>query len=230
MSLARNLLFSLFLLSIAGCQSLENKEFRIQNLAKSDVDMIIDQHILSVNLLTRELAIKLYKRNPRELAKAGPSVTVDLRLKQLLGTPRPINHAELNNLYGLEALTLAFDENYSGDRVFALMIAITGMLHASYEYRNEFFMLDEINQQKLYNSARNLEKIAWELRHKRNPEGELYILSDSMNDDIVNLSYERIFGKLIATQDMAAEIVAGSTDRTINRIVLSVATAPFLPI
>lgn len=192
--------------------------------------MIIDQHILSVNLLTRELAIKLYKRNPRELAKAGPNVTVDLRLKQLLGTPRPIKHAELNNLYGLDALTLTFDENYSGDRVFALMVAITGMLHASYEYRNEFFMLDEINQQKLYNSARNLEKIAWDLRHKRNLRGELYILSDSFNDDIVNLSFERIFGKLIATQDIAAEVVAGSTDRTINRIVFSVATAPFLPI
>jgi len=56
------------------------------------------------------------------------------------------------------------------------------------------------------------------------------ILSDSISPELTNLSYERIFGKLIATQDMMAEIVATSTDRSINRIVQGVATAPFLPI
>jgi hypothetical protein len=35
---------------------------------------------------------------------------------------------------------------------------------------------------------------------------------------------------MIANQDHLAEIIATSTDRTINRIVQGVATAPFLPI
>jgi hypothetical protein len=147
-----------------------------------------------------------------------------------LSYPRPISHPEINNLYGIDALKLAFDEEYQGDRVFALMVAITGMIHASYNYREEFFMLNEIDSQKLYNSARNLEKIAWQLHNFKTSNGELFILTDSMNEGIINLSYERLFGKMIATQDMLAEIVAQTTDRTINRIVLSVATAPFLPI
>lgn len=217
-------------LLLAGCAPLANKELRIQNLAKSEVDMIIDQHITVGRELARELAIKLYKRNPRELAKAAPGTTIEMRLQQLLGKPRPIRHPELNNLYALDALPLAFDENFKGDRVFALMIAVTGMLHSSYNYRDEYFMLDEIDQQKLYNSARNLEKIAWLMHNQRYSNGQKMILSDSISEDLVNLSYERIFGKLIATQDMMAEIVATSTDRSINRIVQGVATAPFLPI
>jgi len=215
---------------MVGCAPLANKELRLQNLAKSEVDMIIDQHIEVGRQLSRELAEKLYKRNPRELAKAAPGTTIQMRLQQLLGKPRPILHAELNNLYALDALPLAFDESFGGDRVFALMVAITGMLHSSYNYRDEFFMLDEIDHQKLYNSARNLEKIAWMIHNQRYSNGEIMILSDSISDDLVNLSYERIFGKLIATQDMMAEIVATSTDRSINRIVQGVATAPFLPI
>lgn len=217
-------------LLMVGCAPLATKELRLQNLAKSEVDMIIDQHIEVGRQLSRELAEKLYKRNPRELAKAAPGTTIQMRLQQLLGKPRPIRHPELNNLYALDALPLAFDESFQGDRVFALMVAITGMLHSSYNYRDEFFMLDEIDHQKLYNSARNLEKIAWMIHNQRYSNGEIMILSDSISDDLVNLSYERIFGKLIATQDMMAEIVATSTDRSINRIVQGVATAPFLPI
>jgi len=217
-------------LVMVGCAPFANKELRLQNLAKSEVDMIIDQHIEVGRQLSRELAEKLYKRNPRELAKAAPGTTIQMRLQQLLGKPRPIRHPELNNLYALDALPLAFDESFQGDRVFALMVAITGMLHSSYNYRDEFFMLDEIDHQKLYNSARNLEKIAWMIHNQRYSNGEIMILSDSISDDLVNLSYERIFGKLIATQDMMAEIVATSTDRSINRIVQGVATAPFLPI
>ncbi|NRP46429.1 MULTISPECIES: hypothetical protein [unclassified Marinobacterium] len=217
-------------LALSGCVGVQNKELRLQNLAKSDVDMIVDQHIKTINAMSRELTIKLYKRNPRELKKAAAGTTVETRLKQLLSYPRPISHRELNHLYGVDALKLAFDEEYQGDRVFALMVAITGMVHASYNYREEFFMLNEIDSQKLYNSARNLEKIAWQLHNFKTSSGELFILTDSMNEGVINLSYERLFGKMIATQDMLAEIVAQTTDRTINRIVLSVATAPFLPI
>lgn len=222
------LLISLILIS--GCVPFQNKELRLQNLAKTEVDMIIDQHIQVVRELSRELTVKLYKRNPKELAKAMPGTSINDRIEQLLGKPRPIRHPELNNLYALDALPLAFDPNFEGDRIFALMIAITGMLHSSYNYRDEFFILDEIDHQKLYNSARNLEKISWMMHNTRTSNGEPLILSDSMSLDLVNLSYERIFGKLIATQDMMAEITATSTDRSINRIVQGVATAPFLPI
>ncbi len=213
-------------LVLSGCMnSGKPRPFQIKNLAKSEIDMVTDLHIETVNQLARELTIKLYKRNPRELAKV-PGMTVERRLELLLGSPRPIRHAELNNLYAENAVPLAFDPGYRGDRVFALMIGITGMLHASYSYRDEFYMLNEIDQQKLYNSARNLEAIAWRLNTYRQPDGTPFLLTNSPS----NLSFERLIGKMIAHQDMMARIVSDSTNRAINTVVHGIASTTLLPI
>ncbi|MBV1789780.1 hypothetical protein KQ940_17125 [Marinobacterium sp. D7] len=228
----RLLLITLTLVLLQGCATNERaRPFELKSLAKSDIDMVTDQHILAVNALVRELTIKLYKRNPRELKKAPAGMTLNRRLHQLLDSPRQINHAELGSRYGVDAMPLVFDPEFKGDRVFALMIGISGMLHAAYSYRNEFFLLDEIDQQKLYNSARNLEAVAWRLNNLRTPEGELFLLTNGIADSgVSNLSFERIFGKLIAYQDMMAKIVANKTNRAIKNVVVGFASTALLPI
>lgn len=211
---------------LSGCATSGNERpFQLKNLIKSEIDMVADLHIEAVNNLARELTIKLYKRNPRELAKV-PGMTVEKRLELLLGSPRLITHAELNNLYAEKAIPLAFDPDFQGDRVFALMVGITGMLHASYNYRDEFYMLNEMDQQKLYNCARNLEAVAWRLNTYRQENGEPFIYANSPT----NLSYERILAKLIAHQDMMARIVSDSTNRAINTVVHGIASTTLLPI
>jgi hypothetical protein len=56
-------------------------------------------------------------------------------------------------------------------------------------------------------------------------------MSNSLaNEEIRNLSYERIFGKLIATQDNIAIIIAGKKNRAIKTVIQRMATAIFLPI
>ncbi|WP_027854586.1 hypothetical protein [Marinobacterium litorale] len=222
----------IILLLLQGCAGGENnRPFQLKSLAKSDIDMVADAHVNAVNALVRELTIKLYKRNPRELKKAPPGTTLAKRLSQLLDAPRRINHAELGNRYGVEAIPLAFEPEFRGDRVFALMVGISGMLHASYGYRDEFFLLNEIDQQKLYNCARNLEAVAWRLNHRRQPNGELFLLSNGISESgVQNLSFERIFGKLIAHQDMMARIVADKTNRAIKSVVVGFASSSLLPI
>ncbi|SMR75384.1 hypothetical protein [Marinobacterium sediminicola] len=213
-------------LLLGGCVSNgQPRPFQIKNLAKSEIDMVADLHVEAVNRLARELTIKLYKRNPRELAKI-PGMTIERRLELLLGSPRLITHPELNNLYAEKAVPLAFDPAFTGDRVFALMVGITGMLHASYNYRDEFYLLNEMDQQKLYNSARNLEAVAWRLNTYRQPNGAPFLLAN----DPANLSFERLFGKLIAHQDMMARIVSDSTNRAINSVVHGIASTTLLPI
>lgn len=220
------LILTLAALLLAGCSSSgKPRPFQLKNLAKTEIDMVADLHVEAVNTLARELAIKLYKRNPRELAKV-PGMTLERRLALLLGSPRLITHPELNNLYAEKAVPLAFDPAFQGDRVFALMVGITGMLHASYDYRNEFFLLNEIDQQKLYNSARNLEAVAWRLNTYRLPNGEPFLLAN----DPANLSFERLLGKLIAHQDMMARIVSDATNRAINTVVHGIASTTLLPI
>lgn len=225
-------------LLLAGCSGPNNKGFNIKNLAKSDVDMVADLHRAELSRLVRELTVKLYKRNPSELAKALPKTTVNSRLKQINqpvtiieGKAQPRLFAEVENKDTTEAVQLAFSKDYQGDRVFALMVGITGMLNRAYNHRQEFFITDDLKHQKLYNSARNLEAINWQIRHKRNNDDVLMLLSNGRTDDgVENFSYERLFGKMIALQDMMADIVSDGSNRTINRFVQGAASMTLLPI
>jgi hypothetical protein len=215
-------------LALGGCAP---GHFRPQNLAKTDVDQITDLHIRTLEGHLRKLAIKLYRRNPRELRKQ-PGQSLEKRLQQLFGERSELRFSELGNRQSTEAMLLAFDDGFTGDRVFAVMAGLTDMLRRAYDYKTEYFILDELDQQKLYNSARNIEVLVWRLSHKRNAQGELYLLSNEMTDDNIpdNLSFERLFGKMIALQDMMAGITADSSNRTINRVVQGAATMIFLPI
>lgn len=219
------------LVCFSGCAQHNDKPFQLRNLAKSDIDMVADLNIQQLQKLTKELTIKLYKRNPIELHKV-PGMTVEMRLQQLFPSNRlPNGFKELGYKDGVSAIPLVFSDDFEGDRVFALMAGITGMLNASYGGKQEFFMLDELDQQKLYNSARNLEAISWNLNNRKDAQGNLYILSNGVSDTgIKNYSYERILSKLIIMQDLMAKIIADKTNRTINHVVISVASMTLLPI
>src|SRR5688500_5405949 len=60
--------------------------FRPQTLAKTDIDLVTDRSIAILERQLRELTIKLYRRNPRELAKRR-GATLDARLHQLFSQP-----------------------------------------------------------------------------------------------------------------------------------------------
>ena len=100
----------------------------------------------------------------------------------------------------------------------------------SYNGKTEFYLTDSLDPQKLYNSARNIEIAAWKLAHARDARGEPLLLSNEMAGDARNLSFEREFGKMIAYQDVMAQIAAQRTNRVIRRVVQTLATAVFLPI
>lgn len=203
--------------------------FRLSYLAKSDVDIVADLHIRSHFEHLRSLAVKLYKRNPDQLRKSG-AATLKARLEQMFPVPPRWDHPELGGLRGSKAVLLAFDEAYSGDRVLAFVTGLAHMVYSAYGSQEEFFILDGLEPQKLYNCARNVEVAAWKLGTGRDPAGRLYLLSNSMSGKVMNLSFERLFGKLIGELDMMASIVAEQTNRTIRTVVHELATAVFLPI
>ncbi len=218
-------LLLLTLLVLGGC----NASYNVKNLAKTDIDMVADLYVEELYNYNHDLMVKLYKRNPRELEKKT-GISIDTRTKQLGRYRENFRFKELDNKVGPDALNLVFDESFQGDRVFALMVGIRSMLHAAYGHNREFFLLDELNQQQLYNSARNLEILAWRLKSYKDSNGRLFLLTNGYQDKIANLSYERLFGKMISLQDMMAKIVAGKTNRTINTVVHGFASSTFLPI
>ena len=197
-------------------------------LAKTDIDRVADAHRREVYASLRLLAEKLYRRNPRELKKSGQA-----DIGRAIGRVFEVRHAwrlpEFEGKWGTDAVLLALREDYRGDRVAALIGGLGGMIDAAFDEKTEFFMTDDLNPQKLYNSARNIEIAAWKLARTRDGEGRLLLLSNEMNPEY-NLSFEREFGKMIGNLDLLARLVADKTHRGIAKAIQSVATALFLPV
>jgi hypothetical protein len=108
-------------------------------------------------------------------------------------------------------------------------VGIASTVFLSYNGKTEFYLNDSLDPQRLYNSARNIEIAAWKLASARSANGEL-LLASNEKADVVNLSFEREFGKMIAYQDAMATVAAQRTNRVIRRVVQTLATAAFLPI
>ena len=109
------------------------------------------------------------------------------------------------------------------------MYGLYTMIYKSYNSKCELFMFDYLEAQSLYNSARNIEILVWRLKTRIKNDGKLFILTNSCKDGIENLSYERIFGKLISLQDTMAQIISNRSGRVIKQVV-QIAGMAFLPI
>ena len=216
----------LCILLLSGCST--SSEFHIEDFAKTDIDDVSEIHLHQVISLLKTLTVKLYKKNPYELQKVSGH-SIDSRLNQIFICPADKKYKELQFKESMDAILLGFEPEYKGDRVFALMFGLYTMIHTSYNQKCDLFMLDYLNAQNLYNSARNIEIFVWRLNTKKNNDGMLFILTNSLDGDVKNLSYERIFGKIISLQDTMALIVSGRTERIIKKTVQIVGMA-FLPI
>ena len=233
--LAAAVLLAILLIS-AGCghdsakkDSPKKSSFSVKSLGKSDIDVVLDIHVQEIRGYLREMMIKLYKRNPRELEKSRYH-EIDKNVARVFNEQHNWKFEELQNNKSIDAIHLAFEQTYEGDRVFALIVGLTSMIMAAYDYKTDFYMLDKVDPQKLYNSARNIEIAVWKLGHDVDIGDQLYLYTNSLPGEETNLSYERLFGKMIATQDNIAIIIADSTNRVIKKIIQELATAVFLPI
>lgn len=210
---------------LSGC----GQSFSVKQLGKGDIDFVSDAHRRGVETLLYEMMTKLYRRNPSELHKQlEPSVDAQAaRLKASLITGAPLL---IDGVEGVELLKQAFDPVFEGDRVFTLVGGLLSMVHKSYGYHTEFFLFDKLDQQKLYDSARNIEVASWRLRTSVGTDGQLLLLSTALTGPDQNLSFEHLVAKLISMQDMMAVIAADVNRRTINGVAHGVARAVFIPI
>ncbi len=210
-------------LPLAGCGGYE-----LKNLAKSDINLVTDEFILETRRLVRQLMAKLYGRNPDQLRR-GSVVTVAARLRQLQETPGPLAFDELGDVQEIAALELVFDPDFTGDRVFALIVGLGGMLRRAYGYDTEYYMFDALDPAMLETSARNTEILLWRLKNNRLSDGAPFLVTSEYRGRIDNLSFERLFGKLIALQDMMARIAGDAGNRRVTKAVHT-ATSVFIPL
>ena len=202
--------------------------YEIKNLAKSDIDLVADEFIAETRSAVRELVVKLYKRNPDQLHKI-PGLTVEGRLAQLKVHRHELDFPELKGKQGIDAMNLAFDPAFRGDRVFALIVGLGSMLRIAYSYKPEMFIHESLDSKVLLASARNVEVLLWKLKNTRKPNGEHYLITYEYQGVVDNLSFERLFGKIIMLQEMMARIAGDSDDRAVTGAVRAVSKV-FIPL
>ncbi len=196
-------------------------------LAKTDLDRVADLHRREVFANLHLLAEKLYRRNPREWRKSAGSV--EAAVGRIFEPRYAWRLPEFEGKQGTELVLLGLREDYQGDRVAAFIGGLGGMLHAAFNEKTDFFVTDDLDPQKLYNSARNVEIAAWKLAQARDAAGRQLLLSNEMSPEY-NLSFEREFGKMVGNLDLLATLVADKTNRGIVKVLQSVASLVFLPV
>ena len=224
----------LALLAMVACSTRLGPDGRTQStvdvkyLAKTEVDRIADTSRTEVVNGLLLIADKLYRRNPREWKKGGAAsreaAVERLRLRQQQNWPA------LGGAREGQAAALAFSESFTGDRVAALMFGLLSMVDAAYEFKESFYMLDSLDERKLYNCARNLDVAVWKLGHDRNAAGELFLLANELDPNNRNLSFEREFGRQMGLLDFMAKIVADRNGRSFSRLTQTVVGSIFLPV
>jgi hypothetical protein len=225
-------------LLLAGCQGLAPRDssvqqtgFSIDDLAKSDIDLVAETTVRQSLDYLQQLAVKLYRRNPAQLRRGGYAGDADAVARELMGVPGRAMRAPWQGKRSADLIVLGFQPDYPGDRVATLVYGLRSMLADAYGGEQDFYLNHEYDPQKIYFLARNLEIADWRLRNRRDAQGRLFLLSVGQGaDGVINASFERLVGKLVALQDHFAQVVADSSNRRIKNVIQSVATAVFFPI
>ena len=151
--------------------------FQPSQLAKSDIDRVAEAHQREIFIDLRVLAEKLYRRNPRELKKSGMA-SVEAGLVRIFKGRHEWKFPELQGRRGTDVIHLAFRDDYAGDRVLAFIAGLGSMMQTAFNDKTEFFVIDDLDPQRLYNAARNVEIAVWKLSNARTPQGDFYLLSN----------------------------------------------------
>lgn len=229
-------LFALLCALLAGCSSsahtqrgeVKGSATSAGELAQSDVNrmatLAMRDNLASLYLLMD----KLYRRNPAEWRKtsaisrehAMDLVRDAIVLRQAWPT--------LQGRRDIAAMALALAPEFTGDRVGAFIHATADMLITAHGGKTEFFLLDSIDAQHLYNAARNVESAVWLLAQRRNAQGQPLLLADEIGPQGRNLSFEREFGKIIARLDLLAAVATEKYRRAAISYVQGIVGGSFL--
>jgi hypothetical protein len=212
-------LFSLLPLSLlcaallAGCAStpaphgeVKGAEASSREMGQSDSNRVASL-AMRANLDSLYLLMsKLYRRNPAEWKKTAASrEEAEKKVKQAI-EQRQV-WPELQGKRDIQAMTLALSPEFKGDRVAAFIDATADMIIVAHGNKIEFFLVDGLDAQHLYNAARNVEIAAWILSSRKNAAGAPLLLSDEIGSEARNLSFEREFGKIVGRLDLMAEFM-----------------------
>jgi len=206
----------------------QGAEASTQEWGQSDINRVATIAMRENLQALYRLADKLYRRNPAEWRKGGAPGRDEAVVRLRAAIEQRSGWAPLQQRRDIDALALALSPEYADDRVAAFIHAVADMLIAAHGGKTEFFLIDGLDAQHLYNAARNLETAVWMLAQRRNARGGPLLLADEINAQERNLSYEREFGKIIARLDLLAQVTTEKYRRAVIGYVQGLAGGTFL--
>ncbi|TSD59933.1 hypothetical protein FFI97_006390 [Variovorax sp. KBS0712] len=197
-------------LALTGCSSFRSTEraepYGNQEWLQSGTNRIANLSLRDNLQSVRRVQTTLYRRNPREWRKSAASMeeatqrTWDAVLQ---GTPLP----ELRGATGIDAIRLAFEtgpQAYQGDRVAALVVGWASMLKQANGNTWDQTMIDGVDAENSYRTARNFEISLWLISSKTGPDGQPLLLATEISDRGRNLVADRELSKVVARLDLLA--------------------------
>ncbi|WP_423457884.1 hypothetical protein [Ottowia sp. VDI28] len=227
-------------LLLAACASdaplehgeVQGKDFQSSELLQNEGNRVTAAGMRANHESLMLLADKLYRRNPGEWRKTA--ATREAALALLDGVMRTQQAwAPLGGKRDVTALSAALSQDFQGDRVAAFIIACADTIVTAHGGKREFYYLDSVDPQHIYNAARNMETALWILNTRRDARGQPLLLANELTPDNRNLSFEREFGKIIGRLDMLAAYMTERYRRAAISYVQGIVAAPllaFLPV
>ena len=218
----------LILISIILLTSCQNNI--LKNIAKTDIDIITEIHVVNAKSQIEDLIIKLYKLNPIYIKKNEHFNSVSQVILDIFKEV-DINEVDKTGQENIDFILKGFDKKFTGDRIYYICKGLYGMINASYNYKSKFYLTDQnIDAQKIMNTAINIETLVWRLSNTKE-DGVLLITTNKIKKNKINLSFERLFGKLINNQENMARIISSQQGRMIQKAAQGVVQKVlFLPI
>jgi len=128
----------------------------INQLAKTDFDRMADMEFQGNTESLRTLMVKLYKRNPHELAKSNHDSAEKMAASVFdKATEHQWQFEQLGNKQDTAAIFLAFDTDYQGDRVLSFIVGLQTMLAKAHNNKTAFYMTDDLDPE-INETERNL--------------------------------------------------------------------------
>ena len=220
----KNITLIILIIFLASC-----KNNVLTNIAKTDIDIITEIHVNNAKENIEDLIIKLYKLNPIYIRKNEKfnnvsEVIIDI-FKDI-----DVKKIDKTGKDNINLILKGFNHDFNGDRIYYICKGLYGMINASYNYKNKFYLTDpKLDAHKLMNTAINIETLVWRLSNSKN-NGEILIKTNNINKNKINLSFERLFGKLINNQENMARIISSQQGRIIQKAAKGIVSSIFLPI
>ena len=206
---------------------------QVKDLAKSDLDFALDAHLAETRESLARLMRLLYRLNPEQLARR-PDAAVEERVALLLPTRKyaEMQFGELGGKRDNDALLLAFEPAFPGDRVFALMVGLASQMRVAYGDQDEFFAPDRLDAANLRNFAANLEIVRRILPERAGVDGAplLRYRSEAAGSGAEPADARPVLDQAAGHQRVLARVIDGWQARAERRAVQTMGAVILLPI